>query len=164
MSLVVSTYLLFIKHPNHCLNELLPFHCCGLALVLLALFKYFGANASNIAVVMAVKLYSCCHPQSWRALLSSRTWGQLSAEIRSSHFKSDIQKKIYIQPSRLACQGPRALFDNSILVLTRLPWLNNIIIIIIIARNTMYIEKRKGAVKMRMMVLKMHITQRHKCD
>ena len=26
----------------------------------------------------------------------------------------------------------RALFDNSILVLTRLPWLNNIIIIIII--------------------------------
>ena len=28
----------------------------------------------------------------------------------------------------------RALFDNSILVLTRLPWLNNIIIIIIIIK------------------------------
>ena len=104
--------------------------CFGLTCTVQVL--YFGANASNTAVVMAVKLYSCCHPQSWRALLSSRTWGQLSAEIRSSYFKSDIQKKIYIQPSRLACQK--------------------------------YIEKRKGAVKMCMTVLKMRITRRNICD
>lgn len=38
-----------------------------------------GANASSMAAVMALRSYSCCQFQSFLALLSSRTWGQLSA-------------------------------------------------------------------------------------
>ena len=54
----------------------------------------------------------------------------------------DCKEKSYFDCSPLTLKPVnkeyRALFDNSILVLTRLPWLNNIIIIIIIIIITAY--------------------------
>ena len=51
----------------------------------------------------------------------------------------DCKEKSYFDCSPLTLKPVnkeyRALFDNSILVLTRLPWLNNIIIIIIITAH-----------------------------
>ena len=56
-----------------------PFNYQALLIHSAAVNFAVGAKASNMADVIALRSYSCVQPQSLRALLSSRTWGQLSA-------------------------------------------------------------------------------------
>lgn len=67
-----------LSHPGICGTAFAVISFQGLHCTAAVTFPV-GANASSMAAVMALRSYSCRQAQSFLALLSSRTWGQLSA-------------------------------------------------------------------------------------